>query len=61
MNIRSVNEAKRIYEDWFASTMSKEAIHVAMDVTKLAQLETFRETISAGEYDAIEAELRGVK
>ena len=61
MKIRAVNEVKLTYRDWFCDDMSKEAVHIAMDVTSLEQLESRLDDISAGEYDAIEAELRGIR
>jgi len=49
---------RNTYHDMFWSEMSDEAIEAADDVFHGADLEDYREDLSAGEYDAIDVNLK---
>lgn len=54
-NIAIQARARVIYHEMFHDTMSRDALDLASRITDVDTLEEYREELSAGEFDAIEA------
>ena len=55
MNARQMNDVCNHYCDMFGDSISAEAEDILREISDVNDLETYRDTLSAGEFDCAEA------